>query len=234
MTKKVKIIETEKLAKTYQMGEVQVKALEGINLEIKQGEFVSIMGPSGSGKSTLMHILGLLDNPTSGEVYIKGEKTSELDEKEKAHFRLEKIGFVFQFYSLLKGFESLEQVILPQILEGTTEKKAKEKAQKALEKVGLGDRIHHSPSELSGGQRQRVAVARALAGNPDILIADESTSQLDTESSEEIMQLYRDLSEQGQTVVTVNHEKELGKKADRTIWLEDGKIKNKKEKKSQT
>jgi len=222
----MKIIETENLTKTYQMGEIPVEALKEVNLEVEEGAFVSIMGPSGSGKSTLMHLLGLLDNPTSGEVYIKEEKTSELGEKEKAKFRLEKIGFVFQFYSLLKGFESLEQVILPQILEGTTEKKAKKKAQKALEKVGLGDRKDHSPSELSGGQRQRVAVARALAGNPDILIADESTSQLDTESSEEIMQLYRDLSEQGQTVITVNHEKELGQKADRTIWLEDGEIKD--------
>ncbi len=222
----MKIIETENLTKTYQMGEIPVEALKEVNLEVEEGAFVSIMGPSGSGKSTLMHLLGLLDDPTEGEVYIKEEKTSELGEKEKAKFRLEKIGFVFQFYSLLKGFESLEQVILPQILEGTTEKKAKKKAQKALEKVGLGDRKDHSPSELSGGQRQRVAVARALAGNPDILIADESTSQLDTESSEEIMQLYRDLSEQGQTVITVNHEKELGQKADRTIWLEDGEIKD--------
>lgn len=222
----MKIIETENLTKTYQMGEIPVEALKEVNLEVEEGAFVSIMGPSGSGKSTLMHLLGLLDDPTEGEVYIKEEKTSELGEKEKAKFRLEKIGFVFQFYSLLKGFESLEQVILPQILEGTTEKKAKKKAQKALEKVGLGDRKDHSPSELSGGQRQRVAVARALAGNPDILIADESTSQLDTESSEEIMQLYRDLSEQGQTVITVNHEKELGQKADRTIWLQDGEIKD--------
>lgn len=220
------IIETEELTKTYQMGEIPVKALEEIDLEIVEGEFVSIMGPSGSGKSTLMHILGLLDSPSSGEVYIKGDKTSELGEKKKAQFRLGKIGFVFQFYSLLKGFESLEQVVLPQILDGTPQKKAEEKAEIALEKVGLGDRIDHSPSELSGGQRQRVAVARALAGNPDILIADESTSQLDTESSEEIMQLFKDLSEQGQTVITVNHEKELGQKADRTIWLEDGKIKN--------
>lgn len=208
------------------MGEVKVKALENVNIEVEEGEFISVMGPSGSGKSTLMHILGLIDNPTSGEVYIHDKKTSKLGEKEKARFRLEKIGFVFQFYSLLKGFQSLEQVILPQILEGTTHREAKKKAEKALEKVGLGDRIDHSPSELSGGQRQRVAVARALAGNPDILIADESTSQLDTESSEEIMQLYKELSEQGQTVVTVNHEKDLGEKADRTIWLEDGKIKN--------
>lgn len=222
----MKIIRTEDLRKKYQMGEVTVNALEEIDLEINDGAFVSVMGPSGSGKSTLMHLLGLLDDPTSGEVYIKGEKTSELGEKKRAKFRLQKIGFVFQFYSLLKGFQSLEQVVLPQILDGTKQKKAEEKAEEALEKVGLADRKDHSPSELSGGQRQRVAVARALAGDPDILLADESTSQLDTESSEQIMKLYRDISEQGQTVVTVNHEKELGEKADRTIWLEDGKIKN--------
>lgn len=221
----MKIIKTKNLTKKYQMGEVEVKAIENLNLEVEKGEFVSIMGPSGSGKSTLMHLLGLLDNPSSGEVLIENENTSKLSGNQKSEFRLQKIGFVFQFYSLLKGFDSLEQVILPQILDGVPEKKAQEKAEKALEKVGLGDRLNHNPSELSGGQRQRAAIARALAGNPKILLADESTSQLDTEASAEIMQLYRDLAEQGQTVITVNHERELGKKADRTIWLEDGKIK---------
>ena len=221
----MKIIKTKNLTKKYQMGEVEVKAIENLNLEVEKGEFVSIMGPSGSGKSTLMHLLGLLDNPSSGEVIIENENTSKLSGNQKSEFRLQKIGFVFQFYSLLKGFDSLEQVILPQILDGVPEKKAQEKAEKALEKVGLGDRLNHNPSELSGGQRQRAAIARALAGNPKILLADESTSQLDTEASAEIMQLYRDLAEQGQTVITVNHERELGKKADRTIWLEDGKIK---------
>ena len=220
----MKIIKTKNLTKKYQMGEVEVKAIENLNLEVEKGEFVSIMGPSGSGKSTLMHLLWLLDNPSSGEVLIENENTSKLSGNQKSEFRLQKIGFVFQFYSLLKGFDSLEQVILPQILDGVPEKKAQEKAEKALEKVGLGDRLNHNPSELSGGQRQRAAIARALAGNPKILLADESTSQLDTEASAEIMQLYRDLAEQGQTVITVNHERELGKKADRTIWLEDGKI----------
>ena len=222
----MKIIETAELTKKYQMGEVEVKAIEELNLKIEKGEFVSIMGPSGSGKSTLMHLLGLLDNPTSGEVFIKNESTSELSENQKAEFRLQKIGFVFQFYSLLKGFDSLEQVILPQILDGVPENQAQEKARDALEKVGLSDRLNHNPSELSGGQRQRAAIARALAGDPNILLADESTSQLDTEASAEIMELYRELAEQGQTVVTVNHERELGKKADRTIWIEDGKIKD--------
>lgn len=218
------VIRTKNLTKTYQMGEVEVNALKNVNIEIEKGEFVSIMGPSGSGKSTLMHLLGLLDQPTKGEIFVDGEKTSNLDDNEMADFRLGRIGFVFQFYSLLKGFDSLEQVILPQILDNVPEAEAEEKARRALEKVNLGDRINHSPNELSGGQRQRVAVARALAGDPDILFADESTSQLDTESSDEIMQLYRDLAEQGQTVVTVNHEKNLGKKADRVIWLVDGEI----------
>ena len=223
----MKIIETEGLTKTYEMGEVTVDAVKNLDLEIEEGSFVSIMGPSGSGKSTLMHLLGLLDQPTNGEILISGRKTSELNESRRAEIRLQKIGFIFQFYSLLKGFNSLQQVILPQILDNHNEEDARETAKKCLEKVGLGDRIDHKPSELSGGQRQRVAVARALAGNPDILLADESTSQLDTESSREIMELYRDISDQGKTVITVNHEKELGEMADRTVWLEDGEIKDK-------
>lgn len=215
-------IKTEDLSKIYSMGEVEVEALKDVNIEIEEGEFVSIMGPSGSGKSTLMHLIGLLDDPSSGEIVIDRTNTEEMSGDQKSEFRLEKIGFVFQFYSLLKGFNSLEQVSLPLTLNGVPDSEAKERARDALEEVGLGDRMKHSPDELSGGQRQRVAVARALAGDPEILMADESTSQLDTEASAEMMQLYRDLAEQGQTVVTVNHEKELGKKADRVIWLEDG------------
>lgn len=215
-------IKTEELSKIYSMGEVKVEALKEINIEIEEGEFVSIMGPSGSGKSTLMHLIGLLDDPSSGEIVIDGTNTAAMSGDQKSEFRLEKIGFVFQFYSLLKGFNSLEQVSLPLTLNGVPDSEAKERAKDALKEVGLGDRIKHSPDELSGGQRQRVAVARALAGDPEILMADESTSQLDTEASAEMMQLYRNLAEQGQTVVTVNHEKELGKKADRVIWLEDG------------
>ena len=221
----MKIIETENLTKTYEMGEVEVNAVKNLNLEIEQGSFVSVMGPSGSGKSTLMHLLGLLDKPTDGEIFISGRKTSDLNESQRAEMRLNKIGFIFQFYSLLTGFDSLQQVILPQILDNVEEEKAREKARECLEKVGLEDRIDHKPSELSGGQRQRVAVARALAGNPDILLADESTSQLDTESSKKIMKLYREISNKGKTVITVNHEQELGEMADRKIWLEDGNIK---------
>ncbi|QKQ98235.1 ATP-binding cassette domain-containing protein [Candidatus Nanohaloarchaea archaeon] len=217
-------IKTEDLSKIYSMGEVEVEALKDVSIDIEKGEFVSIMGPSGSGKSTLMHLIGLLDDPSSGEITVDGTNTSSMTEDEKSEFRLEKIGFVFQFYSLLKGFNSLEQVYLPLTLDGVPDSEAKERAREALEKVGLSDRMKHSPDELSGGQRQRVAVARALAGEPEILLADESTSQLDTEVSEKMMQLYRDLAEQGQTVITVNHEKELGKEADRVIWLEDGEL----------
>jgi putative ABC transport system ATP-binding protein len=217
-------IKTEDLSKIYSMGKVDVEALKDVSIEIEEGEFVSIMGPSGSGKSTLMHLIGLLDDPSSGEIVIDETNTEEMTSGQKSEFRLEKIGFVFQFYSLLKGFNSLEQVYLPLTLNGVPDSEARERARDALEEVGLGDRIKHSPDELSGGQRQRVAVARALAGDPEILMADESTSQLDTAASAEMMQLYRDLAEQGQTVVTVNHEKELGKKADRVIWLEDGEI----------
>jgi len=206
------------------MGELTVKALEEVNLEIKKGSFTSIMGPSGSGKSTLMHLIGLLDSPTSGNVQIAGKDTSKLSDRQKAHFRLKKIGFVFQFYSLLSGFTALENVYMPLIMNGESKKKARKKATDALDKVNLSDRTKHSPEELSGGQRQRVAIARALVNEPEIVLADEPNSQLDTETSQQIMQVFREISESGQTVVTVNHEEELGEKADEVIWLEDGKI----------
>lgn len=220
------MIECRKLEKTYQMGNVEVKALEEIDLEIEEGKHVSIMGPSGSGKSTLMHLLGLIDSPTSGQIHVNGRRVDNLQDKEKARMRLEEIGFVFQFYSLLKGFKSIKQAVLPQLLRGIPEKAAEIKAEKALKKVGLENRMDHRPKQLSGGQRQRVAIARALTGDPSIILADESTSQLDTETSEEIMALYGKLSRSGQTVVTVNHEEKLAKKAERTVWLEDGEIKN--------
>lgn len=222
MAKKLK---AENVTKTYQMGEVEVNALKGVSLEVEEGEHISIMGPSGSGKSTLMHILGLLDSPTEGKVFIDGDRVDDLKDSKKADLRLERIGFVFQFYSLLKGFNSLRQAVLPQILRGIPEKAAENKAKKALREVNLGGRIDHDPSELSGGQRQRVAIARAIIGNPSIVIADESTSQLDTETSQEIMDLYEKISRNGQTVITVNHEEELARRAERTIWLEDGEIK---------
>lgn len=219
-------LETENLWKTYMMGDMKVEALRGIDIQIEEGEFVSIMGPSGAGKSTLMHMLGVLDTPSSGKVIIGGMNSEKLSEKKKARFRLEKIGFIFQFYSLLSGFTALENVYLPLIQTDLSNEIAIKKSKEALKTVNLADRMQHKPSELSGGQRQRVAIARAIANDPDIVLADESTSELDTETSEEIIETYRQISKQGQTVIVVNHEKNLGEKAERVIWLEDGEIKD--------
>lgn len=218
------MITTDKLSKTYWMGEVEVNALKDVDVEIDKGEFVSIMGPSGSGKSTLMHLVGLLDAPTSGKITIDGKDTSKLSERQKAYFRLKKIGFIFQFYSMLSGLTALENTYMPLIMNGESKKEATKKARKALEKVNLGDRMDHTPSELSGGQRQRVAIARATVNKPEVILADEPASQLDTQTSEEVMKVFRNLSEEGHTVVVVNHEERLGKKADRIIWLEDGEV----------
>lgn len=223
------ILETKDLWKVYKMGDLDVEALKGVNIQVEEGEFVSIMGPSGSGKSTLMHMLGILDKPSSGKVILGESDSTELSEKKKAHFRLEKIGFVFQFYSLLSGFTAMENVYLPLVQTNLPKQEAQEKARDALKTVNLGDRMNHKPDELSGGQRQRVAIARAIANDPDIVLADEATSELDTETSEEIMETFRKISNRGQTVVTVNHEKELGEEADRVIWLEDGELSEYKE-----
>lgn len=217
-------INTDNLTKIYHMGDVDVEALTDVSITVKEGEFVSIMGPSGSGKSTLMHLLGLLDTPTRGSVYISGEDTSQFSDRQKALFRLSRIGFVFQFYSLLSGFTALENAYLPLLLNHTPQREAEQQARDALETVGLGDRLGHTPSELSGGQRQRVAIARAIVNDPDIILADEPASQLDTKTSRQIMDVFRSLAEEGRTVITVNHEEELGRLSDRVIWLEDGVI----------
>jgi len=220
----MKAVKSEDLWKVYRMGEMKVNALEGVNLDVEEGEFVSIMGPSGSGKSTMMHLLGLLDAPTSGKIYIKGTDVSKYSERQRAKFRLETIGFVFQFYSMLSGMEAYNDVRLPLLLSGMSDGASVKKSKEKLEQVGLGDRLKHKPDELSGGQRQRAAIARAIVNDPDIVIADEPTSELDTETSEEIVDVFRGISEEGRTVVMVNHEREMAEKADRTIWLEDGKI----------
>ncbi len=219
-------IEGKDLRKVYDMGEIDVEALNGVDVTVEHGEFVSIMGPSGSGKSTLMHILGLLDSPSAGTVRIDGTDTTRFSGRQKAAFRLKKIGFVFQFYSLLSGFEAYENVYLPMFLAGNTKEASIERAKEVLGQVGLADRLRHTPSELSGGQRQRVAIARALVNDPDIVLADEPNSQLDTKTSEQIMDLFRELAEEGTTVVVVNHEQEQGEMADRIVWLEDGLIKD--------
>jgi putative ABC transport system ATP-binding protein len=214
------LIELSDVRKIYYMGKVEVPALRGLDLNIKQGEFVSVMGPSGSGKSTFLNMVGLLDSPTSGKIVIDGIDVSSLNEDEQADFRLKKLGFVFQFFSLLMELNSLENVALPLIMDD----RKYEKAVSLLELVGLRDRSAHYPSELSGGQQQRVAIARALANDPAILLADEPTANLDTETAFQIVELFRELNKKGQTIVMVTHEPELGELADRIIRIKDGRV----------
>jgi len=214
------LIETTDLKKIYSMGKVEVHALRGVDLKIEPGEFVALMGPSGSGKSTLLNMIGLLDTPTSGGIVIDGIEVSSLNDNQRADFRLRKMGFVFQFFSLLMELNSLENVALPMIMD----ERKYDRASSLLELVGIGDRADHYPSELSGGQQQRVAIARALANEPAILLADEPTANLDTESSNQIVALFRELNEKGQTIIMVTHEPELGEKADRIIRIKDGKV----------
>ncbi|MDJ1423059.1 MAG: ABC transporter ATP-binding protein [Candidatus Methanoperedens sp.] len=202
------------------MGKVEVPALRGVDLTINRGEFVALMGSSGSGKSTLMNMIGLLDSPTSGKIAIDGIDVSSLNENQRADFRLRKIGFIFQFFSLLMELSSIENVILPMLMD----ERRYDRAASLLELVGIGDRAMHMPSELSGGQQQRVAIARALANEPAILLADEPTANLDTESSNQIVELFRHLNNRGQTIIMVTHEPELGERADRIVRLKDGKM----------
>ena len=214
------LIETTDLKKIYSMGKVEVHALRGVDIKIEPGEFVALMGPSGSGKSTLLNMIGLLDTPTSGGIVIDGIEVSSLNDNQRADFRLKKMGFVFQFFSLLMELNSLENVALPMIMD----ERKYDRAASLLELVGIGDRADHYPSELSGGQQQRVAIARALANEPAILLADEPTANLDTESSNQIVALFRELNEKGQTIIMVTHEPELGEKADRIIRIKDGRV----------
>lgn len=217
---RIGLIEITNLRKIYYMGKIEVHALRGIDIEIRKGEFVALMGPSGSGKSTLLNMIGLLDSPTSGGIIVDGIEVSLLDENSRADFRLRKMGFVFQFFSLLMELNSLENVALPMIMD----ERKYDRADSLLELVGIADRADHYPSELSGGQQQRVAIARALANEPVILLADEPTANLDTESSNQIVELFRELNKKGQTIIMVTHEPELGEKADRIIRIKDGKV----------
>lgn len=214
------MIETNELNKIYYMGKIEVPALQGVDLRIERGEFIALMGPSGSGKSTLLNIVGLLDFQTSGNIVIDGVDVSSLNENDRADFRLRKLGFVFQFFSLLMELNALENVMFPMMMDG----RKYDRATSLLELVGIGERLSHMPNELSGGQQQRVAVARALANEPAILLADEPTANLDTISANQIVDLFRELNDQGQTVVMVTHEPELGEKADRIIRIKDGKV----------
>ena len=217
-------IKTDNLTKTYELGAETVHALRGVNLSMRRGEYVAIMGPSGSGKSTLMNVIGCLDTPTSGKYWLAGRLVSDLDEDQLAHIRNREIGFIFQTFNLLPRATALHNVELPMIYNGVPVDERLEKAKHALEAVELGNRIMHKPSELSGGQRQRVAIARALVNSPSILLADEPTGNLDTRTGEEIMSLFARLHHEGNTIILVTHEREIAEHAGRIIHLRDGKI----------
>ena len=212
------------IVKTYQMGDSIVRALAGVNLTVEEGEFTAIMGPSGSGKSTLMNILGCLDRPTSGSYKLDGAEVATLGDDELAATRNKKIGFVFQNFNLLSRMSSLNNVALPMVYAGVPHKERLARAQRGLEMVGLGSRVHHKPNELSGGQRQRVAIARALVNEPSIILADEPTGNLDSKSGIEIMEIFCELNQQGRTVILVTHEPEIAAYTRRTVTFRDGLI----------
>jgi len=218
------VILTHNLAREYDMGGEIVRALRGVDIQIRKNEFVAIMGPSGSGKSTLMNLIGCLDTPNAGEYWLNGQKVSDLSDDELARIRNKEIGFVFQTFNLLPRADALHNVELPLIYAGLGAAERKRRAAGALEKVGLGDRMDHRPNELSGGQRQRVAIARALVNEPSILLADEPTGNLDSATGNEIMGLFQELHDTGQTIVLVTHEHDIAAHARRQIHLLDGKI----------
>jgi putative ABC transport system ATP-binding protein len=218
------IIETHHISKIYRMGAEVINALQDVSITIERGEYVAFMGPSGSGKSTLMNIIGCLDTPTGGQYVLNGNDVSNMTDNELAEVRNKEIGFVFQTFNLLPRQTSLENVALPLIYAGYNKSAREEKAQQALESVGLGNRGKHKPNELSGGQRQRVAIARALINDPSIILADEPTGNLDTKTSYEIMELFENLHSKGNTIIMVTHEEDIARYAHRIVRLRDGLI----------
>jgi putative ABC transport system ATP-binding protein len=218
------VIKTYDLWKTYIMGDQEIHAVSGVDIEIKRGEYVAIMGPSGSGKSTLMNLIGCLDTPTKGLYYLNGKLASDMEDDELARIRNKEIGFVFQTFNLLARASALHNVELPLIYAGISTAERLERAKEALRAVDLEPRMHHKPNELSGGQRQRVAIARALVNRPSILLADEPTGALDTNTGSEIMSLFERLHQQGNTIVLVTHEPDIALHAHRVIYIRDGKV----------
>jgi len=218
------IIKTESLKRSFQVGSEKVEALKGINLSVEKGEFLSIMGPSGSGKTTLMNIIGCLDTPTSGSYFLNNKLVNDLDEDNLALIRNREIGFVFQSFHLLAKNSALNNVILPLKYAGIKQDEANRLARNVLDKVGLSDRINHAPSELSGGQQQRVAIARALVNNPSIVFADEPTGNLDSQTGDDVMKLFKELNNQGQTIILITNEEEIAKQTNLIINIKDGLI----------
>ena len=216
------MIRIENISKIYEIGAIHVNALENLSLTIEKGEFTSIMGPSGSGKSTLMNILGCLDRPTEGHYYLDNIQVNKMTNDELATIRNQKIGFVFQSFNLLPKSSALKNVELPMLYAGFKPNERKERAKEALERVGLGDRLHHKPNELSGGQKQRVAIARALINKPSILLADEPTGNLDSKSGNEIMEIFKNLNDEGTTVILVTHELDIAEMSKRILHFKDG------------
>ena len=223
------IISTNNIVKEYQVGTQKVEALKGINFSVNKGEFISIMGPSGSGKTTLMNIIGCLDTPTKGEYFLNNKEVGSMSEDELAKIRNEEIGFVFQSFHLLPRNSAFENVMLPLKYAGTNKKEASEASKIALDQVGLSDRANHSPSELSGGQQQRVAIARALVNKPSTVFADEPTGNLDSKTGNDVMDLFKRLNNDGQTIILITHEDKIAKQSNRIITIMDGLIKSDKE-----
>ena len=218
------VVNTTKLCKIYQLGSIQLPALRDVDLEIEQGQYVAIMGPSGSGKSTLLNLLGCLDTPTSGHYWLGESDVSELDDDELSLIRGKRIGFVFQSYNLISQLNVIENIELPMFYQGFSEHESLERATELATMVGLGDRLKHRPSELSGGQQQRVAIARSLANDPMIILADEPTGNLDSESGAEILNILNDLHERGKTLIVVTHDEHIAAKAQKSIHLLDGRV----------